>query len=103
MPRNIQLIDINEIKALRITCKKCNAYWSIPIKPKKKFTEKCLYCDARLPDDINQLSLQIENIQSILEGKIKHSLEKWAGSVEFEVDEEKTENELEVDEEKTEN
>jgi transcription elongation factor Elf1 len=65
MSKYIQLIDFKEIKALRITCLKCNAYWSVPIDYKEyNAPVKCVYCETEYPHSaIDQLCKKIQNIQ----------------------------------------
>ena len=46
MSKFIQLIDINEIKAFRITCVKCGKYWAGPVSlGKNKIPNICNYCN----------------------------------------------------------
>jgi hypothetical protein len=44
MSKFIQLINLDEIKTLRVTCK-CGAYWSVPVPlGKNELPRKCNYC-----------------------------------------------------------
>ncbi|MCK4827442.1 hypothetical protein KA005_67555 [bacterium] len=44
MAKFIQLINLDEIKALRITCEKCHSYWSVISLGGNEFPRKCNYC-----------------------------------------------------------
>ena len=81
MAKLINLINLDEIKTLRITCEKCHAYWSVPVPlGNNKLLTKCNYCETVIPADrlenIKGLLEKIENIQRFLEGfKISIELE----------------------------
>lgn len=79
MAKLINLIDLNEIKTLRITCGNCDSYWSVPVPlGKNKLLEKCNYCETVIPNDrlenIKGLLEKIENIQKFLKD-LKVSIE----------------------------
>lgn len=82
MAKFIQLINLDEIKALRITCE-CSAYWSGPIELiGDDLLVKCTSCMAEIPrKDIKELSQKINHIQK--------SFKDWKGSIELEIEVEK--------------
>jgi hypothetical protein len=108
MAKFIQLINLDEIKILRITCGKCGAYWSVPIETTgKNPPAKCIYCKTEIPQsEIVQLSQTIKDIQNAKvltpqskveefkarkkgPQKTNNELWDWKGSVELETEVEK--------------
>lgn len=108
MSKFIQLINLDEIKTLRITCGKCGAYWSVPIGSERELVPAgCIYCEAEIPQsEIVELSQKIKDIQDAKVSapqskaeefmakkkrpqKTKHELWDWKGSVELETEVEK--------------
>lgn len=106
MPKFIQLIDLDEIKTLRVTCK-CGSYWSVPIESKGKLPPaECIYCQAEIPQsEIIQLSQKIKDIQDAKVStpqskaeefkaqkkgsqKTNHEFWDWKGSIELETEKE---------------
>jgi hypothetical protein len=82
MAKFIRLIDLDELKALRITCGRCHAYWSVPITPMGNNSppKKCIYCEAEIPlKDINELSKKINYI-------LEEVLKNWKVSIELEAE-----------------
>ena len=84
MAKSIQLIDLNEIKTLRITCGKCHAYWSVPVSlGEKKLPRKCNYCKGEkdvIPttqaEKLEKLTQEIQWAQNSIEGfKVSIELE----------------------------
>lgn len=84
MSKFIQLIDLDEIKTLRVTCEECHAYWSVPVPlGKNELPNKCNYCkekEAVIPNNhleyIEGLLKNIDNIHKFLKGfKISIELE----------------------------
>ena len=71
MTKLINLINLDEIKTLRVTCEKCHAFWSIPVPlGENKLLKKCNYCETEIPNGhlnyIEELLDQIKNIQKYL-------------------------------------
>lgn len=107
MSKLVQLIGLDEIETLRITCK-CGAYWSVSIKPKEKVPpSECIYCGAEIPQsEIVELSQKIKNMKEAKVSeppnkaaefrakkkgpqKTNHKSWDWMGSVELETEKEK--------------
>ena len=85
MAKFIQLINLDEIKTLRITCEKCHTYWSVPIKPigDNHPPKKCIYCGDKVPHkDIDELSYKINYI-------LQDVLKDFKISIELETEKEK--------------
>ncbi|MGB9500157.1 MAG: hypothetical protein ACKVE4_10520 [Dissulfuribacterales bacterium] len=83
MSKFIQLINLDEIKTLRITCK-CGAFWSVPTHlGENEFPRKCNYCKGEkggIPylraERLKKLLEEIEWAQNSLGGfKISIELE----------------------------
>ena len=48
MAKFIQLINLDEIKTLRITCEKCHEHWSVPVPlGDNELPNKCYYCKGK--------------------------------------------------------
>ena len=89
MSKFIQLINLNEIKALRVTCK-CGAYWSVPMQlGNNELPNKCNYCKGQgtviPPERLGYIKGLLKNIDDIH----KH-LENYNISIELETEKEKT-------------
>ena len=80
MGKIIHLINLDEIKALRVTCGDCGAYWSVSIEPKEELPPaECIYCKSAIPHkDIYQLSQKINHILNFFKD--------WKGSIELETE-----------------
>lgn len=82
MAKFIYLINLDEIKALRITCGKCYSYWSVPIEPigNDPSPTRCIYCKAEMPQrDITGLTQKLNHIRTFLKS--------WEVSIELEIEE----------------
>ena len=54
MAKFIQLINLDEIKTLRITCGKCHAHWLVPVPlGENALPKRCNYCKTAI--NVNQL------------------------------------------------
>ena len=68
MPKFIQLINLDEIKALRITCGKCHAYWSVPMPLEdNELPNKCNYCKTEKGKDVVIPFPTVERLKKLLE------------------------------------
>jgi hypothetical protein len=89
MSKHIQLIDLDEIETLRITCKGCDEYWPVFVKSEKyEFQKKCSCNGPVIPDNsLEYIEGFIKNIKSI-----KKYLKDFKISIELETQNPKTNN-----------
>jgi hypothetical protein len=80
MSKHIQLIDLDEIETLRITCKGCDEYWPVFVKSEKyEFQKKCSCNGPVIPDNsLEYIEGFIKNIKSISRFRLnlKHKIQK---------------------------
>ena len=88
MPKSICLINLEEIKTLRITCPKCHAYWALPIEKigDSYLVEKCFYCDTSMKRSIEDIKRLLETIKHIQDFS-----NEWQGSFEIEIEKKSSE------------
>jgi len=48
MTKTILVTDLSEVKGIKIVCKKCDAYWFVPIGGDPP--HKCISCDNTMPN-----------------------------------------------------
>ena len=84
MSKFIQLINLDEIETLRITCGVCGAYWSVPVPlGDNELPNKCRYCKGEenviISADVKRFKKLLEEINwaqnKLKDGKISIELE----------------------------
>lgn len=68
MSKLIRVVNLDEVKELRITCLKCGAFWSVPIPLTEETTQKkCFTCSTVIPrthlEHVLKISDEIESIR----------------------------------------
>jgi len=83
MSKLINLINLDEIKTLRITCGECDEYWSLPVSSgKDKLQKKCNCSGPSIREhDLGYIKGLLENIDSL-----QKFLENFKISIELETE-----------------
>ena len=85
MAKFIHLINLDEIKVLRITCEKCHASWSVPVESGENNLQKKCNCNAAIiPNN------HLKYIEELLNNKcsIQKYLKGFKISIELEIEKE---------------
>ena len=65
MTRSVYVTRLDEIKRIKVICKKCQTDWSVPL-PAEVRLGKCIVCGAAIPDkEIWNLGLKITELLTL--------------------------------------